>query len=308
MMMRRRRRLPRRLRHLRRQALAIADRLVLGFDDDITVHVEAPCRHLIDHRGRSWRETDHVAILRRYRFRNLQRLGELLVRPLRPEALHEGQQQVDRVKLEPAGQVLRRQESKTEHYDLWVGETAVTMCGPSVRGVASKRRKPEPGEALPVRVVVSELRPPGHKTLRWVLLTNLQDPALQVVESYLLRWKIERLFWLTKLGFRLEEWHQENAVRITRRLLLVQMAALTVYQLMQHSDDNSLALAKRLALLGGWSGRDKTPIGPTMLMRGALIFIAAVQLCQQLGKRELFAMAKFLEPLLGPILRRKGTL
>ena len=43
-------------------------------------------------------------------------------------------------------------------------------------------------------------------------------------------------------------------------------------------------------------------------MRGVLIFIAAVQLCQQLGKRELFAMAKSLEPLLGPILRWKITL
>lgn len=86
------------------------------------------------------------------------------------------------------------------------------------------------------------------------------------------------------------------------------MAALTVYQLMQHSDDDSQALAKRLALLGGWSGRDKAPIGPTMLMRGVLIFIAAVQLCQQLGKRELFAMAKSVEPLLGPILRRREKL
>ena len=255
------------------------------------------------------REFDDLKLLRQIRLR----LSVIRCQHLKRRVKVHGedrslQQQVDRVKLKPAGQVLRRQESKTEQYDLWVGETTVTMCGPSVRGVASKRRKPEPGEALPVRVVVSELRRPGHKTLRWVLLTNLQDPALEVVRSYFFRWKIERLFWLTKLGFRLEEWHQENAVRITRRLLLVQVAALTVYQLMQHSDDDSQALAKRLALLGGWSGRDKTPIGPTMLMRGVMIFIAAVQLCQQLGKRELFAMAKSVEPLLGPILRRREKL
>ncbi len=39
-----------------------------------------------------------------------------------------------------------------------------------------------------------------------------------------------------------------------------------------------------------------------------MIFIAAVELCQLVGKRELFLMAKSLEPLLGPILRRAEKL
>jgi hypothetical protein len=213
-----------------------------------------------------------------------------------------------RVPLSPCGEVLRRQESKTERYQMYVGETRVVMYGPSLRGVAKGHSKPEPGKALSVRVVISELRQEGAKTLRWVLLTNLTEPATEVVQAYLFRWKIERLFWLTKLGFRLEQWHQENALRIARRLLLVQLAALMLYQLMQTQEAELHEGVKRLARLGGWSGRERTPIGPTVLMRGALIFLAAVQLCQQLGPPQLLSMARSLEPLLGPILRREGEL
>ena len=106
----------------------------------------------------------------------------------------------------------------------------------------------------------------------------------------------------------MEHWHQESAVRVGRRLLLVQLAAMAVYQLMNQTDSTSVEMVQRLALLGGWPGRSKTPIGPTVLMRGVMIFIAAVQLCQQVGKRELFFTAQSREPLLGPILHWAGNL
>jgi len=93
---------------------------------------------------------------------------------------------------------------------------------------------------------VSELRQPGEKPLRWVLLTNLTEPVLSVVGRYLERWKIERLFYFEKVGFRLECWHQEAEERIARRLLLVQIAASAVYQLSQATDENP---SQPLALL-----------------------------------------------------------
>lgn len=182
------------------------------------------------------------------------------------------------------------------------------MKGKSLRGVARKKNQPKGGKALRVRVVVSELRQPGQEPLRWVLLTNLKDSALSVVEGYLERWKIERLFYLAKVGFRLECWHQESAPRIARRLLLVQLAATAVYQLSQATDEKSVELMQGLAKLGGWSGRKKTPIGPTMLMRGVLLFLATMQLLQLHPKKELLAIAKSLEPFLGPLLRRQEKL
>jgi Transposase DNA-binding len=215
-------------------------------------------------------------------------------------------QHLERVELAPAGEVVRRYEQSTQSYQLYVGETVVTLHQASLRGVARKRKSRQPGSALRVRVVVSELRQQGHKPLRWVLLTNLQDSALSVVECYLLRWKIERLFYFSKIGFRLECWHQESAERIARRLLLVQLAAMAVYQLRDATDQKTVELMHKLAKLGGWSGRPTTPIGPTMLMRGALLFLATVQLLQLHSKKDLLAMARSLEPLLGPILRRRA--
>ena len=48
-----------------------------------------------------------------------------------------------------------------------------------------------------------------------------------------------------------------------------------------------------LAKLGGWSGRPKTPIGPTMLMRGVLLLLATMQLLQLHPKKELLAINGF---------------
>lgn len=153
-------------------------------------------------------------------------------------------------------------------------------------------------------MVVSELRQPGEKPLRWVLLTDLKESLFSVVDRYLERWKIERLFYFEKIGFRLECWHRENVERIARRLLLVQMAASAVFHLSQSTDDKSFQVMESLAKLDGWTGRKQTPIGPTMLMRGALLFLGAKQLIQLHKKRDLFAMARILEPYLGQILRR----
>jgi len=119
---------------------------------------------------------------------------------------------------------------------------------------------------------------------------------------------VERLFYFEKIGFRLECWHQENAERIARRLLLVQMAAACVYQLSAATDDKSVELRHTLAKLGGWSGRPRDPIGPTLLVRGALLFLGALQLIQLHTKRELFNIARALEPFLGQILRRRGEM
>jgi hypothetical protein len=255
--------------------------------------------HLFD------REFDDVKLLRHLAERRYVIRCRMLSRIV---AVHGERQSIGKhlesLELHHSGEVTRRLAQSKKTYSLWVGETQVTLTKPSLRGVQKRRQKPQPGVPLRVRVVVSELRQPGEKPLRWVLLTNLTESALSVVKRYLERWKIERLFYFEKIGFRLECWHQENAERIAKRLLLVQMAASAVYQLSQATDDKSIQVMHALAKLGGWCGRKRTPIGPTMLMRGALLFLGAMQLIQLHKKRDLFAMARTLEPYLGQILRR----
>jgi len=196
----------------------------------------------------------------------------------------------DSVPLTEVGTVERRVGQGQQRYTVYHGETSVTLEGPSLRGVNRKRNRPKPGQPLRLRAVVTELRAVGHKTLRWILLTNLPDSVDQVVQAYLFRWKIERLYFLCKVGFKLEDWHQETGERIARRLALVQLAAMVLYELCAAEPDSPLGrLQRRLARLGGWSGRPRDPIGPTALMRGLLRLWSAHDLLHSLGAKTIDA-------------------
>lgn len=213
----------------------------------------------------------------------------------------------DSVPLTEDGTVERRVGQGQQRYTVYHGETSVTQEGPSLRGVNRKRNRPQPGQPLRLRAVVTELRAVGHKTLRWILLTNLQDSVEQVVQAYLFRRKIERLYFLCKVGFKLEDWHQETGERIARRLALVQPAALVLYELCAAEPDTPLGrLQRRLARLGGWSGRPRDPIGPTALMRGLLRLWSAHDLLHSLGAKTVDAWcAQLKSSIVRPLPRRR---
>jgi Transposase DNA-binding len=204
---------------------------------------------------------------------------------------------VDQVPLQAAGALLR----EGQHYDVFLGETRVLFAGKSLRGVARKRQKPQKGLPLSVRVVISELRLPGHKPLRWVLLTNLTDPCAAVVQAYSYRWRVERFFYLNKVGFRLEQWRQENGDRMARRLALTQLAALALYLLLKAADtDPELAeLVKIVATVGGWLGRKHDPLGPIVLMRGMTLLLGMMRAMEEFGEARLNSVAKRVRALVG---------
>lgn len=111
---------------------------------------------------------------------------------------------------------------------------------------------------------------------------------------------MERLFYLTKVGFKLEAWHQENGARIAKRLALVQTAALVIYQMQAiKSDDTQRQLIKTVAKLGGWKAGPRDPIGPTMLMRGLLRLWGSVELLDTFGEAALRQMGQQLSAQLG---------
>jgi hypothetical protein len=194
-----------------------------------------------------------------------------------------------------------RIQREGKEYDLFVGETQVVFDGKSFRGVAQGRHKPQPGSPIGVRLVVSELRSPGHKPLQWVLLTNLQDPLLDVVQAYVWRWRIERFFFLNKVGLRLEQWQQENGERIARRLAISQLAAMAIYQMQAaaESDPEMGQLIKLVATLGGWLGRKQDPIGPIVMMRGMLLVLGWVTAVEEFGEEKLRTVAQKLRRLVG---------
>jgi hypothetical protein len=179
-------------------------------------------------------------------------------------------------------------------YEVWRGETRVVFDGMSRRGVKQKRAKPKPGVALEMRVVISELRPQSGKGKpeQWILLTNLEDPLDEIVQGYVWRWKIERFFFLTKMGFRLEEWGQETGDRIARRLGVTMLAAMVVYQLQKEGTAGSEEVVAELASMGGYIVRANRTPGPLVLLRGVMSLLSALSLLERHTKEELQAMAK----------------
>lgn len=211
-----------------------------------------------------------------------------------------------------AGTVKRRQDFTTKEYDLYQGETEVLFDGKSLRGVANKGQRPQTGEPLVVRVVVTELRREAEEPLRWVLLTNLTEPIAEVVKGYLSRWLVERLFFLEKVGFKLESWHQENGNRIARRLALVQLAAMVLYELLKLEPDEPMwELVQCIARLGGHKGKRRRPLSPTALMRGLMRLWAALDAVADVDRQTLQRWRHQLQELFGTrrvSRRRSGVL
>lgn len=206
------------------------------------------------------------------------------------------QQVVRGVQRQPAGQVTRQRAT----FELWLGETAVEFVGRAWRGYQRRGTAPRAGAAIPVRVVVAELRRGGRVVHRWVLLTNLPDPCAEIVRAYVWRWKVERLFFLLKVGFDLEAWRQETGERIARRLALSGLAAMAIYQLEAAAADADVAVALRaIATAGGWLGRKGDALGPIVLMRGMHVWIGALALYERYGTAELKRIGRILQDQLG---------
>jgi Transposase DNA-binding/Transposase DDE domain len=196
-------------------------------------------------------------------------------------------------------------------YEVRLAETRVTFHGPSWRG-HKHGRPPQKGPPLPVRVVVVELYRHGHRAHQWVLLTNLDEPAEKIAKIYTWRWRVERLFYLLKVGIRMPRWEEQTGERIARRLALASLAATLIYQLQQPPPDPlKLALTRKIATIGGWLGRKCDPIGPLVLMRGMLRLLEAIELLETHGADALRALGEELAhalglpvPGVGPPLRR----
>ncbi|MEP7340712.1 MAG: transposase [Acidobacteriota bacterium] len=118
---------------------------------------------------------------------------------------------------------------------LMVGETEVLLTRPSRRLGADGKEKVEKGRALPLRLIVCEVRLPDETiAARWCLLSSVEAKvaASTLVDWYYWRWRIESYFKLLKsAGFQLEHWQQETALAMAKRLCVVALACVVVWQL-----------------------------------------------------------------------------
>jgi len=208
--------------------------------------------HIID------READKLLHLRR--FDRCQRLFVIRANDSR-RLKHEGQSRLlleVEATLSDQFKFSREIEYKGKKAYQYVAETPVVLNEP---GRIYRRRHGKliqrniPGRPLELRLVMAQVRDKkGNVLAVWRLWTNLptEVDAATVALWYYWRWRIESFFKLLKrAGQHVEQWQQENASRIAKRLLIAAQACVVIWSLMSAKDPQSDSLRKFLMSLSG---------------------------------------------------------
>jgi hypothetical protein len=262
-----------------------------------------PTVHIID------READSVAHYRQWSRRK--RL--FLVRAdARRVVRHEGQERslTEVVACLHRSGVFRRSRTVLYHgrrAAQCVAETTVVLERPAVpnrRGAGGGRRQPVRGMKLPLRLVVSEVRD-GDGTLlaTWLLLTNV-PAAVSVSEValwYYWRWRVESYFKLLKgAGLHLEQWQQETAQALAKRLLVASMACVVVWQVGRSEAPEAVEMRRMLVRLSGRQMKWGVEFTEPALLSGLWILLALVRVLEHYDLDELLRLAQSVLPTSDP--------
>jgi hypothetical protein len=187
----------------------------------------------------------------------------------------------------------------------WIAETAVTLTRAAQRnrpGVNDRRTIP--GPPLPLRLVISEVRSlDGELLATWLLLTNVPEsvPAATIALWYYWRWSIEKFFKLLKsAGQQLEEWQQESAGAIARRLWVACMACATVWRLARSEHPQAETTRRVLVRLSGRQMKRGMSYTTPALLAGLWNLLAMIDLLQQHSPQELREFASLVQPSIKP--------
>ncbi|MFL6116533.1 MAG: hypothetical protein ACJ786_35025 [Catenulispora sp.] len=140
----------------------------------------------------------------------------------------------------------------------FVAEAAVVLerpAAPNRRGAGGGPRRLVRGAKLPLRLVVSVVRDAdGALVATWLLLTNVPAsvPDDEVALGYYWRWRAESYFQLLKsAGLHLEQWQQETAPALAKRLLVASMAGVVVWRVARSEAPEAAEVRRLLVRLSG---------------------------------------------------------
>mgnify|MGYP000953334033 CR=1 FL=1 len=177
----------------------------------------------------------------------------------------------------------------------WVAETGVILDQPAWGTTKDGKTCRIPGRPLPVRLVIVHVRDENQKLLaEWLLLTNVTAvPAFEVATWYYWRWRIESFHKLLKSsGLELEEWQQESASAITKRLLVGCMACVTVWGLQRENSIEAEVCKTFLVRVSGRQMKRKRPVTTPALMCGLHLLLTMLEILDTHSIDQLRAFAK----------------
>lgn len=260
------------------------------------MNLPLPVVHLVD------RALDSV-----FHYREFCRRNELFV--IRADAagrvLFEGEQMklgavANQVEKRFCGEVLFKGKANKQ----FVGQTRVIITRAArpqrQRNGEKQRREVIKGEAVQLRLIVSEIRDENRKVLaQWLLLSNVEEAVSQeqIARWYYYRWRIESFFKLLKsAGQEVENWQQEEPVGLLRRLLVASMACVVVWRLQRDESEQARNARQLLVRLSGrqmkW-GREAT--APSLLT-GLWSLLAMLDVLENYSLSEIRKLAQVILP------------
>jgi hypothetical protein len=168
---------------------------------------------------------------------------------------------------------------------LQVAETSVILYR-AARKSTKKKRSIVPGPPLEMRLILTRVvDEQGRLLAEWYLLSNVPAEwadATLLARCYYWRWRIETYFKLLKShGFQLEDWLQETGLAIARRLLVVSMAATTVWKLLADDSPPALELKTVLIRLSGRQMKRRQPYTAPALLAGLWSLLSMLDTLEQ---------------------------
>lgn len=174
-------------------------------------------------------------------------------------------------------------------YWQWVAETNIVITRDASTCENGKKIF-IPGKPVKARLVVSRvLSETGEILAQWLLITNVSGvEASEIALWYYWRWKIESFFKLLKsAGHNLESWQQETGLAIAKRLLVVSMACVLVWEIAAAESEEACLFRSFLIKLSGrqmsWGVEFTNPA----LLAGLWVFLSMLEVMESYSPEEL---------------------
>ena len=165
-----------------------------------------------------------------------------------------------------------------------VAEIALVLTRPAIRDRKGERTKLA-GSPVPLRLIVSQVQSEAGRLLAcWYLLSNVPGSvdAATLALWYYWRWQIECFHKLLKgAGWQLEDWQQESASALVKRLAVVSMAAALVWAIQHCRDPQVEPLQRELIRVSGRQMKRARPVTAPALLSGLATLLSAMELLER---------------------------
>jgi len=191
-------------------------------------------------------------------------------------------------------------DGRLAHQSIAQAHVLVTRKAKPAQAVDGKRVAPVAGIPLALRLVVSRIHDAQGKLLaQWLLLANVPDEvdAQTLARWYYYRWQIESMFKLLKgAGQQMEDWLQDDAQAIAKRLVVASCACVLVWQLAAATSPQALAIQGFLVRISGRQTKRTKPITAPALLNGLWLLLSTLTLLEHYDVDQLKQYAQFVFP------------